>query len=126
MASYVGYKIVENNGKFRFELYPSNSRNTPIGVSVEYSDYRKCKKAMNDFVNFVIFKKIDSEKSEFVKIIKNDGKYIYEYYYKGKKIFYRQISYEQLESCKKIIKSIYKNINEFTENDLEKKGKGEW
>lgn len=92
----------------------------------EDSDYKECKKAMSDFAEFVIINKIDSEKSEFVKIIKKDGKYIYEYYYEGNKIFYRQTVYDQLESCKKTIKSIYKNINEFIENDLEKKGKGDW
>lgn len=67
-------QIIQENNKWCFKIFPSNSNTQPLGISNYFNEESLCYVACNEFMDFVTKNKIDSSDSQYVKIF-NDGSY---------------------------------------------------
>lgn len=105
------YKIEKSDNGYYFALYPNNIPNQEVGRSIVYNTYDKCKSEWEDFKILVKVNKINDVNSKFVKIFKENNAWFYDYKKDNRRVFYRKNGYCQENSAKKIISSIFKNID---------------
>ncbi len=111
MAKYKFVIKEEKDKGYLFILYPNNNNNQEVGRSIYYLDRDKCSKALIDFKTFVNINKIDNDQSKFVNIKEKNERWFFEYIKDGKVVFFRYYGYEDEDNARKIISSIYKNID---------------
>ena len=113
-----GYKIIKEAKGYRFVLIPNNNNNQPIGQSSLYKNERECRKGLADFAFFVKSECLKGEMPDKLVIKKNENNgYYYEYIIDPKIVFYRPYAYSgnsAKENCKKVIRGIYKGIDDYT------------
>lgn len=116
-----GYKVIQENGKWFFELIPNNNNNQPVGRSKGYESQRECRKAVKDFGYFIIQKEIRTADSPYVLIEKeiyhNIPYCVFKYVWNDEVVFYRTIAYQHKASCEKAVASIYKHIENYVSNE---------
>ncbi len=105
------YKILEDDRKYYFALFPNNSNTQVMGQSILYASECECQCALKEFQTFMILNKIDSLDSEYVSIMKEESGFRYEIRENGKVIFYRQNAIETKGNLQNNLVAIYKNIN---------------
>ena len=120
-----GYKIKKDcDNLWYFALYPCNNHNQYMGRSKGYQTFEECKRAIGDFGGFVIDNKLDKPTKGKLQIESKNERSINRYYFKYIKnneiIFFRTIGYCVRRNCVNGIKSIYKEIHEYTTNNLDK------
>lgn len=117
-----GYQVIQENGKWFFELIPNNNNNQPVGRSKSFENARECRKSVKDFGSFVIQNEIQSADSPFVLIEKelynNIPHYRFKYILADEAIFCRTIAYQHKANCEEAIASIYKHIESYVSNEV--------
>lgn len=109
MKSYK-WKIIYENNKYIFIIYPNNSNTQEIGRSSEYNSEKECLEAFKNFKKFIIENKINSSKSEHIVTKKYENKVLFEYADEDKTIFFGRCLYWQKQSEKDIINSLYEHL----------------
>lgn len=105
------YRIEKSNNNYYFALYPNNNPNQEVGRSILYNTYDECKSELENFKIFVKVNKINNYNSKFIRIFKENDSWFYDYKKDNRRIFYRKNGYDQKINAKKIISSIFKNID---------------
>ena len=116
----IGYRIIEKDNQWSFEFIPTNNKTQPVGYSATYSSKEKCYEEVNILRDFVKTNNISSEDSAFVNIVKTEKGHYFEYLFDGKPIFLSReyVNESSLENCKKGIAMIYKQIDDYTKNEV--------
>lgn len=115
-----GYKILQEKQGYCFLFYPNNSKSFPIGQSPCYESEEKCRKAHREFVSMVIHKGIKEEKKGLAEVITIDSlKYTYAYYQAGEVVFFRKTPYTNKISANNIIKSIYRDLSDYSNIEID-------
>ena len=115
-----GYKIEENTHRWKFSLIPSNNNTQPIGFSTEYNSYEDCVAALSEFREWIRMNHIDSVNSPYINVVKNE-KIIYFLYIKDSVLVFESRHYDISSGktyCDKCIKSIFQNLDEYTQNQI--------
>lgn len=92
-------------------LYPNNIIYQEVGRSIYYSSHLECKRALDEFRNFVKENDILDCHSKYINIYKKENKWYFEYLKDGMTIFYRVLGYDAKSNAENIIHSIYKKID---------------
>lgn len=115
-----GYKIIQEEGKWLFRLFPNNSNRLEVGSSKLFDSYNECVDGVQQFRKLVIENHINSIDSPFITVLefRDDGlrNALLEYLVDGEMIFQsrKYSSSSPITLCKKCAKSIYEHINDYT------------
>lgn len=103
-----GFKIICENGLWRFALIPSNNSRQPMGYSVDYMTRAECEQAVCTFKNLIKENQINSADSPYVRIDRVNDKYAYKYFDEANKLLFTSRC-QTKENCQKALKSILKS-----------------
>jgi len=115
-----GYKIVQEDGKWLFRLFPNNSNRQEIGRSRLFDSYNECIDGVQAFRRLIIEYNVNSIDSPFVSVLEfRNGKLreaLLEYHIDGEMIFQsrKYSSSSPITLCKKCVESIYIHIDGYT------------
>ena len=104
-----GFKLYCNNSLWQFSIIPSNNNKQPMGFSICYNSKEDCKKAVYSFKKFVSDNLIATANSPFVKIEKENEKFVYIYFDETNNLLFKSRELESKQNAKKAINSIYTN-----------------
>ena len=111
-----GYKILQTDGKWYFQLIPHNSKTQEVGNSKLFDSYNNCIAGVHQFRELVNKNNINTVASPLVKIVESDRDAYVEYCIDGEVLFrsrkYSSSSPKTL--CKKCVESIYEHIDDYT------------
>lgn len=119
-----GYKIIQEDGKWLFCLFPNNSNRQEVGRSKLFDSYNDCVNGVQAFRKLIIENHINSIDSPFVSVLefRNDGlrKALLEYRIDGEMIFQsrKYNSSSPIALCKKCVKSIHEHIDVYTTKQI--------
>jgi len=111
-----GYKIVQSDGKWLFQLFPNNNNNQEVGSSELFDSYEACVAGVAKFRNLVLENHINSLDSAFVSVVKCDREAFLEYRL-GEQVIFQSRKYSSsspVTMCKKCVASIYRYIDAYT------------
>ncbi len=117
-----GYRIKKRDNKWRFILYPNNNSQIPqqpIGESKDYTSFDECINALTEFRKFVIDNNLHSFVTPQMNQLKKEYRLIVQYI-KNDEVIFSTRSYGNKQNRDTGIKSIYKFIEEYTTNNLDK------
>ena len=111
-----GYKIIQTDGKWLFQLFPNNNNYQEVGSSELFDSYEECIAGITRFRNLILDNHVNSLDSNFVSVVKCDREAFLEYR-AGDKVIFRSRKYSSSSPttlCKKCAASIYRYIDAYT------------
>lgn len=117
-----GYRIVETDGAWHFELIPNNTNAFPVGRSRDFDSNLACAQAVRQFRNLVRDNLVNTADSPFVRLTQDHlGGMRAEYLLDGEMIFatrYYRSAYPR-QACRNSVVSIFRHIDGYTQRQVD-------
>ena len=114
-----GYKIIQEDGKYSFQLIPRNNNNQPVGWSKQFDSQQECVQGVNQLRDLIVDNQVKTLDSPHVTFIKN-GKYAhFEYRIDGEMLF-RSREYDSTakSTCNERVRAIFNQIESYTSKQV--------
>lgn len=115
-----GYKIVQENGKWLFQLIPSNNNNQCVGWSKPFDSQLECVQGVRQLRKLIEDNLIKSVDSPFVVFAKEEKHSHFEYCADGEMLF-RSRNYDTTVKsvCNKRVHAIFNHIESYTSKQVD-------
>lgn len=114
-----GYKIVQEDGKYSFQLIPRNSNNQYVGWSKQFDSQLECVQGVKQLRDLIVDNQIKTLDSPYVAFVKNGKHAHFEYCINGEMLF-RSREYDSTakSTCNARVRAIFNQIESYTSKQV--------
>ena len=114
-----GYKIIQEDGNYSFQLIPRNNNNQPVGWSKQFDSQLECVQGVQRLRDLVAENLIKSTDSPYVTFVKGEKYAHFEYFVDGEMLFRsRDYSSTTKSVCDKRVQAIFNQIESYTSKQV--------
>lgn len=114
-----GYKIIQEDGKYLFQLIPRNNNNQYVGWSRQFNSQLECVQGVKQLRNLIVDNQIKTLDSPYVTFIKGEKNAHFEYCVDGEMLF-RSREYDSTakSTCNARVLAIFNQIESYTSKQV--------
>ena len=114
-----GYKIIQEDGKYSFQLIPRNNNCQCVGWSKQFDSQLECVQGVKQLRNLIVDNQIKTLDSPYVTFIKGEKYTHFEYCVNGEMLFRsREYNSTTKSTCNARVKAIFNQIESYTSKQV--------
>ena len=114
-----GYKIIQEDGKYYFQLIPSNNNRQCVGWSKLFNSQLECVQGMKELRDLIVEHQIKSVNSPYVTFVKDEKYAHFEYCIDGEMLFRSREYHSTAKStCNARVQAIFNQIESYTSKQV--------
>lgn len=114
-----GYKIVQEDGKYSFQLIPRNNNNQCVGWSKLFNSQLECVQGVKELRDLIVEHQIKSVNSPYVTFVRGKEYAHFEYSIDGEMLFRSREYHSTAKStCNARAKAIFNQIESYSSKQV--------